>query len=374
MFVAYLTIEIQSLSFYVLTTFKKDSIFSITAGLKYFILGAIASSLYLFGSSLIYGSLGTTNLEDLKFFVKFSGISKFLNIEYVFQNFNQTFTFFQFCENCDNNLIVFIYGLKHNINSIIFDQTITQNFMFKLIEQNMLKFITFLGSFSFFFDYKNNFCDDEVACFYFVYALKKSFGLNFLTYSYDIILSYLEYLLHITRLFASFTLINHVTSFFKFFVLLKSLSETTFLNNPIVIEIALLLIILSLFFKLAIVPFNSWLPDVYEGALSSTTSFFALIPKLSIILFFFRLVFCGLFEFVLSLQYLLLFFGFLSIVFGSFSGIEERKLKSLLAFSAVSNMGFIILVLGSNTLLSSQSILCYLFIYTLANFGIWMFV
>merc|ERR1712228_526015 len=87
---------------------------------------------------------------------------------------------------------------------------------------------------------------------------------------------------------------------------------------------------------------------------------------------FFRLVFCGLFEFVLSLQYLLLFFGFLSIVFGSFSGIEERKLKSLLAFSAVSNMGFIILVLGSNTLLSSQSILCYLFIYTLANFGIWM--
>ena len=94
LFVAYLTIEIQSLSFYVLTTFKKDSIFSITAGLKYFILGAIASSLYLFGSSLIYGSLGTTNLEDLKFFVKFSGISKFLNIEYVFQNFNQTFTFF----------------------------------------------------------------------------------------------------------------------------------------------------------------------------------------------------------------------------------------------------------------------------------------
>jgi NADH:ubiquinone oxidoreductase subunit 2 (subunit N) len=63
---AYLSIELQSLSFYILASFKKDSAFSIDAGLKYFILGAFSSGLFLFGSSILYGIGGTTNFEDLK--------------------------------------------------------------------------------------------------------------------------------------------------------------------------------------------------------------------------------------------------------------------------------------------------------------------
>lgn len=382
LFVAYLAIEIQSLSFYVLTTFKKDSIFSINAGLKYFILGAIASSLYLFGSSLIYGSLGTTNLEDIKFFVKFYGISKFLNIDYIVKSFSTNLSFFQFYNNSDNNLLVLINELKSTIDYIINDHAITQNPVCKSVEQNVLKFSAFLGSFSFIFDYNYNSCDGELVFFYFVYFLKESFELNFLNFtnnSYEIIISYIEYLIHINKSFSlfsllSFSIIENTTSFLKSYVILKSLSGMTFLNNPVIIEIALILIISSLFFKLAIVPFNFWLPDVYEGALSSTTSFFAIIPKLSIILFFIRLVFCGIFEFVLSLQYLVIFLGFLSIVYGSFSGIEERKLKSLLAFSAISNMGFIFLVMGSNTVLSGQIMIGYLFIYMLANLCIWVII
>ena len=63
---AYLSIELQSLSFYILAAFKKDSAFSVDAGLKYFILGAFSSGLFLFGSSILYGVSGTTNFEDLK--------------------------------------------------------------------------------------------------------------------------------------------------------------------------------------------------------------------------------------------------------------------------------------------------------------------
>ena len=63
---AYLSIELQSLSFYIMATMKKDSAFSIDAGLKYFILGAFSSSLFLFGSSILYGISGTVNFEDLK--------------------------------------------------------------------------------------------------------------------------------------------------------------------------------------------------------------------------------------------------------------------------------------------------------------------
>jgi NADH-quinone oxidoreductase subunit N len=63
---AYLAIELQSLSFYIMAALKKDSAFSVDAGLKYFILGAFSSSLFLFGSSILYGVSGTTNFEDLK--------------------------------------------------------------------------------------------------------------------------------------------------------------------------------------------------------------------------------------------------------------------------------------------------------------------
>lgn len=71
---AYLAIELQSLSFYVLAAFKKDSAFSVDAGLKYFILGAFSSGLFLFGSSILYGVSGATNFEDLKnlFFLIYS--------------------------------------------------------------------------------------------------------------------------------------------------------------------------------------------------------------------------------------------------------------------------------------------------------------
>lgn len=62
----YLCLELQTLSFYILTTFQTSSSFSTEAGLKYFLLGAISSALLLFGISFIYGFTGTTNLYDLK--------------------------------------------------------------------------------------------------------------------------------------------------------------------------------------------------------------------------------------------------------------------------------------------------------------------
>jgi proton-translocating NADH-quinone oxidoreductase chain N len=61
----YLIIEMQALSFYVLSSFKRNSSFSAEAGLKYFILGSFISGLFLFGCSIIYGILGTLNFNNL---------------------------------------------------------------------------------------------------------------------------------------------------------------------------------------------------------------------------------------------------------------------------------------------------------------------
>lgn len=89
---AYLAIELQSLSFYIMAAMKKDSAFSVDAGLKYFILGAFSSSLFLFGSSILYGVSGTTNFEDLKnlFFLMYLeyesiyGVDNYTFVKHVF--------------------------------------------------------------------------------------------------------------------------------------------------------------------------------------------------------------------------------------------------------------------------------------------------
>lgn len=70
----YLAIEVQSLCLYVLAASKKNSSFSLDAGLKYFILGSFSSGLFLFGASLIYGATGTTNFFN--FSLLFSGLSQ----------------------------------------------------------------------------------------------------------------------------------------------------------------------------------------------------------------------------------------------------------------------------------------------------------
>jgi NADH-quinone oxidoreductase subunit N len=71
LFVIYLALELQNLCFYVLASIKRYSSFSTEAGLKYFLLGAFSSSLFLFGVSIIYGIFGTLNLFDIAFIIEY---------------------------------------------------------------------------------------------------------------------------------------------------------------------------------------------------------------------------------------------------------------------------------------------------------------
>jgi len=65
---AYLAIELHSIAFYIMAAFKRDSSYSIESGLKYFIIGALSSSFFLFGSSIIYGCMGSLVFDDLRLF------------------------------------------------------------------------------------------------------------------------------------------------------------------------------------------------------------------------------------------------------------------------------------------------------------------
>jgi NADH:ubiquinone oxidoreductase subunit 2 (subunit N) len=423
---AYLAIELQSLAFYLLSSFKKNSSFSVHAGLKYFILGAIASCLFLFSSSFLYGLTGTINLEEVFSLFSIGGLFALLGCFDFF--FQQLFHFgaFGFCYSFDASFEYFILDIYFCLLELFYDFDFTGsfsridcNFEDLIIVLNKWFYyisafnmnVSFEGSYLFLTFFFDNFFSSSNAFIYMLYQhteflknlssdvlnifssfLCSMFYLNFaflsdfnnffilrLLESYSLLLYLVNNLSFLIAFFIDLFLIELVFNFdttclLNFFLVdsLYYYFKLFHLLESIIFLSLFFILIFSLFFKLAVVPFNLWLPDIYEGSLSSTTAFFAIIPKLSIFIFFMRLLDYGLFDNTLTFQYYVLISGVLSILYGSFVAIEERKLKSLIAFSAISNMGFTLLALSSLTLASNAMVWCYFVIYMLSNLLIWV--
>lgn len=212
----YITIEFQSLSLYVLASFKQNSLFSIEAGLKYFILGTFSSGLLLFGISLLYGFVGTLNFNEL---------------DMIFQN-----------------------------NILLRD-----DYIFKL-------------------------------------------GLLF---------------------------------FFS-----------------------------SLLFKISAAPYHMWTPDVYQGAPTIVTLFFSVVPKIAFLGLFVRLVILFFLPFEFFFKFIFFFCGFLSLLIGGITGLYQIKLKRLLAYSSVSNIGYILMALSCAHVEALSSALLFFSVYVFIVIGI----
>lgn len=216
---AYLAIELQALSFYVLASFQRQSVYSTEAGLKYFILGAFSSGLLLYAFSLIYGVTGTTNLINLK-----------------------------------------------------------------------------------------NFCLD----------------INF--------------------------------------------------EGVSILKVAIIFLVSGFLFKIAAFPFHMWSPDVYEGAPTSATVFFAIVPKLAVMTFFVRLLFFSFSNFAFVWEKLILFSALGSIIYSAFVALKQDSLKRLLAYSGISHVGFMLLPLSINSLDGIQALFFYSIIYMVTSIPTWSIV
>ena len=136
-------------------------------------------------------------------------------------------------------------------------------------------------------------------------------------------------------------------------------------------ELGLTLILFSLFIKLALAPFHLWSLDVYEGSPTTSTFFFAVIAKLSIFVLLVRLCYISFFSLKDSWQFYSLWVGVFSIFVGSFGGLKQRKLKTLLAYSSVSHMGYILIAFSTGTYLGIQMFLFYLIIYMISGLCVW---
>ena len=137
------------------------------------------------------------------------------------------------------------------------------------------------------------------------------------------------------------------------------------------IQFALVFIFVSLLFKLAVAPFHLWSLDVYEESPSSSTFFFAVVPKLAIFVLLIRIFYSSLSEHVIKWRYYLVVIAILTIIVGSFGGVEQKRLKSLLAYSSISHMGYTLIAFSTGTFEGMQTVLCYLFLYMIAGLCTW---
>jgi NADH-quinone oxidoreductase subunit N len=208
----YLALELQSLALYVLASFRRDSVFSAEAGLKYFVLGALASGLLLYGCSLVYGFTGTTS---------FAGIAAVLQ------------------------------GTERSIGVI--------------------------------------------------------FGLVF--------------------------------------------------------------ILTGVAFKLSAVPFHMWTPDVYQGAPTPVTAFFAAAPKVAAFAMLIRLVQDAFPAVGADWRQIIIVISVASMVLGAFAAIGQTNIKRLMAYSSIGHVGYALVGLSTGTAEGVKGVIIYLAIYVVMTLG-----
>jgi NADH-quinone oxidoreductase subunit N len=218
----YLGLELQSIALYILAAFRKNKT-SIEAGLKYFLLGSLASIFILFGFSFLYGLTGLTSFSDLS----------------------------EFCA------------------------------------------------------------------------------------GYSAISSY-----------------NLISSFLFFF--------------------SIFFILIGLCFKLGVVPFHFWLPDVYEGTSTNITAFFAIVTKISLLCIIIKIFFIILYPYLYNLYYLFGLLSVLSMVVGAIGSLFQVSFKRLLAYSSINNVGLILMSLVSGDIFSIMSIFIHLINYMIVSIGLFI--
>ncbi|THF66920.1 NADH-quinone oxidoreductase subunit NuoN [Pseudothauera nasutitermitis] len=117
--------------------------------------------------------------------------------------------------------------------------------------------------------------------------------------------------------------------------------------NKTVLLFGLVFLMAGIAFKLGVVPFHMWVPDVYQGAPTAVTLLIATAPKLAAFAMAMRLLVFGLFELAEQWQAMLMFLAVLSIILGNLAAIAQSNIKRMLAYSGISHMGFMLLGLLS---------------------------
>lgn len=139
--------------------------------------------------------------------------------------------------------------------------------------------------------------------------------------------------------------------------------------TPVGVVIGLVFLIAGLAFKVSAVPFHMWTPDVYEGAPTSVTAFFAVAPKIAAIALFLRTMYEPFGALVADWQQIIVVISILSMLLGAFAAIAQNNIKRLMAYSSIGHIGYALIGLATGTELGVQGVLIYMAVYLFMNIG-----
>jgi len=162
-------------------------------------------------------------------------------------------------------------------------------------------------------------------------------------------------------------------------VVLQAISSGR-VNHPVLV-FGLVFVVAGLAFKLGVVPFHMWIPDVYQGAPTAVTLLIAGAPKLAAFAIVIRLLVEGMLPLAIDWQQMFMLLAIGSLLIGNLAAIAQTNLKRMLAFSTISQMGFVLLGLMSGVINGNvfsaanaySSAMFYVVTYvltTLAGFGV----
>jgi len=137
------------------------------------------------------------------------------------------------------------------------------------------------------------------------------------------------------------------------------------------IVIGVIFVVVGLAFKVSAVPFHMWTPDVYEGAPTPVSAFFAIAPKLAAMALFMRFMLAPFGALIDEWQQIIIFLSIASMVLGAVAAIAQENIKRLMAYSSISHVGYVLIGLAAGTEGGIRGVLVYLTIYLVMTGGAW---
>ena len=145
-------------------------------------------------------------------------------------------------------------------------------------------------------------------------------------------------------------------------------------HTPVGLLIGLTLVVSGLAFKVSAVPFHMWTPDVYEGAPTPVTAFFATAPKMAAMGLFARVLHDAFGGGVGDWQQIIALLSVLSMFLGAVAAIGQTNIKRLMAYSSIAHMGYALMGLAAGTAFGVQALLIYMAIYVTMSVGTFAFI
>ena len=126
-------------------------------------------------------------------------------------------------------------------------------------------------------------------------------------------------------------------------------------------------ILVGLAFKISAVPFHMWTPDVYEGAPTSITSYFAVVPKVAGLALLIKFMLIPFSNILLEWQTIIIFISIASMILGSVAAIVQKNIKSLLAYSSLGHFVYALAGIATGAISGYESAIVYISILSLIH-------